>query len=380
MEREGLSIPGVQSETGNCFSAPTHWDNNWSRMVVYRAGLVNQNGEEQPRKPMFQQPDRITGDDDRARQQRHWSATWWGGVHLTHQNAMDIVSDELTDLDRASIRQRAYGAYPSAAKDIAHMPWHDDMLVIDPDLKTYYDSPDGTPFITDGNSARAAGEYTRFGLDDLYREAQAWGMSAEELDEHLDTWTENTKSGGQHIVLLQNPEIRIQHTLHHRHEYRVDVLVNNWRGCYPSPGYTVRKDRPVKVAHRRLVELLQHLNDTLDPVGGKRMAQADEEFRKVHRQTYRLAARGRVTGVLDQSQMDRWRHGVLNVVHISHQVGNWNDRIFWAACRYAEGGWPQETAERDILAAAQPWTTREERKALDSIGSGYRNVQKGVAR
>ncbi|MDX3634810.1 hypothetical protein PV728_32045 [Streptomyces europaeiscabiei] len=353
---------------------PKHWDTTASRMVVYRAGLIDSKGTEHPRKPLFPHADRIKGDRPQDERARSWSRDWWAGVGFPLDIAQAIVSDEITDVDQSFIRKRGYGAHPTAAKDIAHMPWLDDMLVIDPDMKTYHDSPDGTPFIASGNSATMAGEYTRFGLDDLYREAEAWGMSREELDEHLDTWTESTKSGGQHIVLLQNPGIRIDHTLHHRHEYRVDVLVNNWRGCYPSPGYGVLKDKPVKVAHRRLVELLQYLNDTLDPIGGKRMAQADSEFRKVHRQTYRVTSRGKVDGILDQAQMDRWRHGVLNVVHISHQVGNWNDRIFWAACRYAEGGWPIETAERDILSAAQPWDDREARKATDTIRSAYRGV------
>jgi hypothetical protein len=350
-------------------------------MLVYRAGLIDQKGEEQPRKPLFQQPDKIKGDGKYADRNRDWSTTWWSGVSFSHEDALEAVNDELTDFDREMIRQGAYGPYPSAAKDLAHMPWLDDMFVIDPDLKTYYDSPDGFAFIATGNTARMAKTYTRFGLDDLYREAEQWGMVRAELDDYLDTWTESTKSGGQHIVFRQNPELRIEHTLHHRDNYRVDVLVNNWRGCYPSPGYTVLKDRPVREAPLRLVELLLHLSDTLDPVGGKRMISAQAEFKAVHRQTYRVGTTGGVLGIRDESLMARWRYGVLNVVHIAHQVGNWNDRIFWAACRYAEGGWPQETAERDILAAAQPWDKREERKALDSIASAYRNVfKKGVAR
>lgn len=360
---------------------PVNWDSTWSRMVVYRAGLMDSKGNEHPRKPLFPHADKIKGDDPSAERNRQWSNAWWSGVEIPHADALRIVSDELTDYDRELVRAGAYGAHPGAAKDIAHMPWLDDMFVIDPDLKTYYDSPDGTPFITEGSTARMAKTYTRFGLDDLYREAENWGMVRAELDDYLDTWTEGTKSGGQHIVFRQNPELKIERSMHHRHEYRVDTLVNNWRGCYPSPGYTVLKDRPVREAPLRLVELLIHLNDTLDPVGGKRMVSAKVEFKAVHKKAYHVGPGDRVIGVRDEALMDRWRFGVLNIVHISHQLGGWNNRLFWAACRYAEGGWPQSTAERDILSAAQPWDAREERKALDSIASAYRNVaQKGAQR
>lgn len=352
-------------------------------MIIYRAGLVTRDGE-QPRKPLFPHSNKIKGDDSHAQNQRKWSDIWWSGVKLTYQEALGIVSDELTHLDRLSIRKGAYGPYPTAAKDIAHMPWLDDMFVVDCDRKNYFSSPDGTPFVaTEGkpSTATMAPTYSRYGLDDLYREAQARGMSKDELDDYLDTWTEGTKSGGCHIVLNQHPEVRIERTMHHRDNYRVDVLANNWRGCYPSPGYTVLKDRPVREAPLRLVELLLHLNKTLDPVGGKRMVSAQFEYEAINKMAYKVAPKGQVTGIRDESLMTRWREGVLSIVHLSHKVGNWNNRLFWAACRYAEGGWSQEQAERDIICAAQPWDAREERKARDSIASAYRNVaQKGAQR
>ncbi|WP_151477735.1 hypothetical protein [Streptomyces albicerus] len=358
---------------------PIHWGDDWSRMPVYRAGLVDHKGEEQPRKPLFPLPETIKGDGWQAKSDRDWSTRWWGGQVFTLDEAWRIVDGELTDYDRELLRSGAFGRYPSAAKDIAHMPWLDDMFVIDCDMKTYFDSPDGTPFVAvEGkpNSATRAPTYSRYGLDDLYREAAARGMKAEELDDYLDSWTERTKSCGCHIVLKQHPVIRIERTMHHRHEYRVDVLasVNNWRGCYPSPGYTVLKDRPVKVAAKRLVELLVELNNTLDPVGGKRMKKAEEGFEAVHRRTYARTRRGHGAAVIDLSLMDRWRTGVLRVVHEANQLGNWNKKIYWAAHRYEEGRWPVESAERDILAAAQPWDDREERNAIATIRSAYRGV------
>jgi hypothetical protein len=355
-------------------------------MVVYRAGLTDNKGTEHPRKPLFPHADKIKGDDAHAQTQRDWSGIWWGGVGFSLAECLDIVSDELTDLDRISIRKGAYGPFPTAAKDIAHMPWLDDQFVIDCDIKTYYDSPDGQAWVnvpgeTGSKQWTAAKSYTRYGREDLYREAEARGMSSAELDNYLDTWTESTKSGGCHIVLGQHPDVRIERTMHHRDNYRVDVLQNNWRGCYPSPGYGVQKDRPVRQADRRLVELLNELNRSLDPVGGKRMVSAKVEYEAINKMAYNVTAKGRITGIRDEALMTRWREGVLSIVHLAHQVGGWNNRLFWAACRYAEGGWPQSTAERDILCAAQPWTTGEERKALDSIASAYRNVaQKGAQR
>lgn len=360
---------------------PAHWRDDLSRMVVYRAGLV-QNGVEQARKPLFEKPENIKADRRDAERQIHWAKLWWGGLSLTLEQCQMLVSGDWDDDTRLLMKDGAFGRYPGAPKDVAHMPWLDDQFVIDCDLKTYYDSPDGSPFVTNGNTATMAKKYSKYGLDDLYREAAARGMSKEELDDYLDTWTESTKSGGCHIVLGQHPDVVIDHTMHHKHEYRVDVLQNNWRGCYPSPGYTVLKDRPVKQADRRLVELLIELDKTLDPVGGKRMKKARADFKAVHRKAFRVSATGAVLGIRDESLMDRWRLGVLNVIHIAHQVGNWNDRLFWAACRYAESGWPQGNAEQDILSAAQPWNEGEKRKALDSINSAYNNVarNKGVAR
>ncbi|MFF5008043.1 hypothetical protein ACFY3G_35080 [Streptomyces phaeochromogenes] len=355
---------------------PVHWGDDWSRMPVYRAGLIDHKGEEQQRKPLFLLPENIKGHDWRAERDRGWSATWWGGVGFTLDEARNIVEGTAPSPGRG-----AFGRYPGAAKDIAHLMWHDDMFVIDCDIKAYCDSPDGTPFIANGNVATIAKTYTRYGLDDLYREAQARGMYKEELDSYLETWTESTKSGGCHIVLRQNPDVRIPHTFHHKHEYRVDVLQNNWRACYPTPGYTVRRGLPVKVAAKRLVELLIELNRSLDPVGGKRMMRLDSAAKMLHRQVYTQSGTVRPEVLQDRSLMDRWRLGVLRVVHEADQVGNWNKRIFWAACRYAEGGWAQGAAERDILAAAQPWGSREERQALDSINSAYNNVaRKGAVR
>ncbi|MDX2705819.1 hypothetical protein PV350_23585 [Streptomyces sp. PA03-6a] len=359
---------------------PTHWGEDWNRMVVYRAGLINHKGIEQPRKPLYEKPETLISRGAYTDRDLYWSKFWWGGVGLEHEDAVAAVNGDLKSLGTG-----CFGRFPGAAKDIAHLMWLDDQFVIDTDVKEVYDSPNGEPWIAiEGkkNSVTGAPVILKHGIDDLYREANAWGMERDELDEHLDTWIEGTKSGGRHIVLQQNPELRIDSTMHHKAEYRVDVLANNWRACYPTPGYGVLLDRPVKVAHKRLTELLIHLNKMLDPVGGKRMVRAEEEFKTIHQQTYRVGAHGTVLGVRDEALMDRWRHGVLNVVVVAQQLGNWNKRLFWAACRYAEGGWPQDTAIRDIIVVAQPWDAREERKALDSINSAYNNVErnKGVAR
>jgi len=350
---------------------PVHWGDDWSRMGVYRAGTIDhRTGEEQPRKPFFEKPETILSRKHYTDRDLHWSKFWWSGVGFSHDEAVAFVKGDLPSLGRG-----CFGPYPSADKDLAHAPWLDDMFAIDADVKEYYDSPDGEPWVrVDGrkNSVTGAPIVVKRGLDDIYREAAAWGMDRDELDEHLDSWTEGTKGDGQHIVLRQNPELRIERTMHHRCEYRVDTLVNNWRGCYPSPGYTVLKDKPVKVAHKRLVELLIHCNSTLDPVGGKRMKAATKEFDRVHKCTFVM--RGESVVPRDGAVMKNWRAAVLTVVHESNISGNWNNKIYWAACRYAEVGWPLERAEQDIITAAQPTDQREERKGIDTIRSAYRGV------
>lgn len=365
----GNTVP-VSPVSGN----PQHYNETASRMVVYRSGLVDKDGREQARKPLFSLPENINPDRYGAERDIHYAAKWWGGVEIPLDTARMIVSGDWDEETRRAMRDGAFGPFPGAPKDIAHLPALDDQFVIDCDTKVYYDSPDGSAWVTNGNTARMAKTYTKFGLDDLYREAEQWGMVREELDDYLDTWTEGTKSGGCHIVFRQNPELRITGTMHHKHEYRVDVITskNNWRACYPSPGYTVLRDRPVREAPLRLVELLIHLDETLDPVGGKRMIKAAEGFKAADRRAYAIRNGGQRVPIQNPALMNRWREGVLRVIHEANRSGEWNNKIYWAAHRYREGGWPIETAERDILSAAQPWDAREERKATDTIRSAYR--------
>ncbi|MCX3290053.1 hypothetical protein OR263_25635 [Streptomyces sp. NEAU-H22] len=334
-------------------------------MPVYRAGLVDRNGSEQPRKPMFEKPENIRGDDWRAEQDRFWSTVWWAGVCFTHEEARAVVDGTVKSPGRG-----AFGRYPGAAKDVAHMPWLDGMLVLDFDRKAY---DVGTGFVVDADgSARLAPQIIKFGRDDLYREAAVRGMKAEELDDYLDSWTEHTKSNGQHVVLYQHPELRLEKTLHHRNEYRVDVIAGpfTWRACAPTPGYGVLLDKPVKVAAYRLVELIMELNRDLPPVGGRLMEQARAHFDKVHRAAF-TGNRGGIHSVADSSLMARWRAAVLHVVHLGNEYGSWNRRIYWAACRYGETGWAYDKTERDILAAAQPWDDRQRRGAIATLRNGF---------
>lgn len=386
---QDLSTSWGQTPEVDGTAEPACWDSAASRMVVYRAGLTDSKGRERLRMPLFSHADKITGNTQDARVARGWSEIWWSGVGFELDEARRITSGDLNDYDRQLLRAGAFGRWPGHGKDLAHLPALDDQFVIDCDVKRYYDSPDGQAWIHHPDAVgsgqwTAAESYTRFGLDDLYREAEEWGMVREELDDHLDTWTETTKSGGCHIVLKQNDEVRIERTMHHRDNYRVDVIAseNNWRACFPTPGYRVLKDRPVKMAHRRLAELLIELNRSLLPVGGKRAERIKMTADLLTRQTYTRAGTVRPEAIKDGSLMDRWRLGVLHVVAEANQSGGWNNKIFWAACRFAEGGWAQSDAERNLLAAAQPWSAREEREALDTINSAYNNVaqNKGVGR
>ncbi|MFE6287682.1 hypothetical protein [Streptomyces sp. NPDC057877] len=276
---------------------------------------------------------------------------YWSRMTMTWAEACAVVSGE------QPVGRRRGGT----ALDVAHRPHLDDEFVVDLDVKRY-DSETGFVLRQDG-SATLAPVVVKRGIDDLRREVEAAGHSMDELL----TYTESTKSDGRHLVFRQNPECRIEKTMHHREDWRVDVLVNNWRACAPTPGYAVVQDVPGMMAPVWFAQLLKDVQRRLPRVGGHRASAAEQRFKSIAGTVPGAGLRG----VTDASLFGAWRAAVLNVVRIADQYGQWNNRVYWAACRYVEAGWSYDVAERDILAAARPWNAREKSDAIRTLLSAY---------
>ncbi|MFF3690690.1 hypothetical protein [Streptomyces sp. NPDC002187] len=336
------SIPGPRVEP------PANWDSKRSRFPVYRAT------EESPRAPIWCSPEKCGYPQGSDAYRVH--ELYWSKLAMTWDEACAVVSGE-----QPMGRRRG-----GTALDVAHRPHLDDEFVVDCDVKSYA-SETGFVLRADG-SATLAPVVVKRGVDDLRREVEAAGHSMDELT----SYAESTKSDGRHLVFRQNPECRIERTMHHREDWRVDVLVNNWRACAPTPGYAVVRDIPVIMAPAWFAQLLKDVQGRLGPVGGRKAVLVRERFNEVNRAAF-TGVRGGLRTVKEPALMGRWREAVLTIVRVADQYGEWNNRIHWAACRYAEAGWALTDAERDILTAARPWDERERRSAIATIRSGYRN-------
>jgi hypothetical protein len=313
---------------------------------VYRAT------EDSPRIPIWCLPENSGYPEDSAAYRAH--TVYWSKLTMTWDEACAVVSGT-----QPVVRRRG-----DTALDVAHRPHLDDEFVVDCDVKSY-DSETGFVIRADG-SATVAPVVVKRGIDDLRREVEAVGHSMDEIA----TYAESTKSDGLHLVFKQNPECRIERTMHHREDWRIDVLVNNWRACAPTPGYAVVRDVPTVMAPLWLVHLLTDVQRRLPPVGGHRVLGALRRFKTTDGAAF-TGGSGGVRMVADRSLMGSWRAAVLTIVRIADQHGEWNNRIYWAACRYAEAALSRDKAERDILAAARPWNSREESDAIRSILSAY---------
>jgi hypothetical protein len=82
------------------------------------------------------------------------------------------------------------------------------------------------------------------------------------------------------------------------------------------------------------------------------------------------AASAGAPGTLTQ----RAREGIRRAVADANANGGWAGILFWAGCRYAEKGAPLDEALAELVAAASPWNSHEERRAVTHIASGWRKA------
>jgi hypothetical protein len=67
----------------------------------------------------------------------------------------------------------------------------------------------------------------------------------------------------------------------------------------------------------------------------------------------------------------RAREGIRQAVAEANTSGGWAGVLFWAGCRYREKGAPLDRALADLLPAAAPWNSHEERRAVMHITNGW---------
>jgi hypothetical protein len=67
----------------------------------------------------------------------------------------------------------------------------------------------------------------------------------------------------------------------------------------------------------------------------------------------------------------RAREGIHQAVAESNTSGGWAGVLFWAGCRYGERGALLDEARADLLPAAEPWNSHEERRAVMHITNGW---------
>jgi hypothetical protein len=67
----------------------------------------------------------------------------------------------------------------------------------------------------------------------------------------------------------------------------------------------------------------------------------------------------------------RAREGIRQAVAESNANGGWAGVLFWSGCRYGERGAPLDEALADLLPAAEPWSSHEERRAVMHITNGW---------
>lgn len=361
------SIPGDENDTvtdGNIVPLPVNWDAAWKHLVLLRKS-TSPDGEEHTRRPLVSRPENTTYPAGSAA--RRFSEVYWQGLTQTWEEWAAIVDGS-----------NPFPIKPWTPKDIGFVPSLNEMVVIDCDVKEYFDAPDGSCWVaTDGNKNRFtfADTYVKKGIDDLARLCVDLGHHIDELA----TYTVLTKSGGFHLYFHQNCEYPLQHTTHHRSDWRNDVIVseNNWVAAPPTPGYRVVRDYPVATLPDWMAESLMSINDRYGPVGGSRHTRVDKHVNKLRNDIARSVSPWQKNGATEDGTHSQYIAALLQTVRMSNQDGMWNKTIYQVTKDLARLGLDYATIESMVLSAALPDNEREKRNATRTIASGWSNVRKG---
>lgn len=223
---------------------------------------------------------------------------------------------------------------------VAVLPEASDILVVDCDVRPEFVQTDG-----DG----PANLVIHHGLDDLEHEATC-GPTPFKIPE---TYTVSTPSGGVHLYFRHNSKSiyhdrKLNRTRGHRQGWRIDLKasVNSWAVAPPSPGYQVRTGSPNEIA---------------------------EMPYEMYRLFSGLGKGCRTQKTVPAPSLDDSKGGILSFVELAAGAKGmgWNNRIFWAACRYGEADSDLSIAMDELLGAAAPWNGAERARAERTIRSGW---------
>lgn len=305
------------------------------------------------------------GDDDYRYVERYWN-----GISYTWDELHRIITGE-QGVMRVTRGQRSKNYGP---KHIGLSPYVNEMVVLDCDVRTSYTTIESQPGTRSGRFG-TVGVQRKRGIDDLALLCAALGHDISELA----TYTVQTPSGGLHLYFWQSYETPVEVTSHHRQGFLVDVIAseNNWVAAPPTPGYRVVCDYPVATMPDWLAEALTGVNERFEPVGGKKRSAADERVAELRRAVHKQE---RTFAPTDGSIIGQWVAANLQLIRIANDSGCWNLTIYQVTKDLARFGWDYDSVEEVVLAAARPWSDREERNAIATIRSGFKNLARNSGR
>jgi Bifunctional DNA primase/polymerase, N-terminal len=252
-------------------------------------------------------------------EERELAAAYWRGYPATAMQLQEAVA---------------------GGQRVAVLPEASDILIVDCDVR-----PDFQQFQKSGPAELVL--YN--GYDDLCREAEQGPVPFE----IPPTYTVQTPSGGKHLYFRHNwksvrADKKLTRSRGHRQDWRVDLKasVNSWAVAPPSPQYLIESGSVNSIAEM--------------PYG-----------------MYRLFAdfgRGaRNQKPAPKVDLEASKGGILAFVEVAAGMKGmgWNNRIFWAACRYGEVESDIDVAFDELLGAAQPWNAGEVARAKRTIRSGW---------
>jgi hypothetical protein len=245
------------------------------------------------------------------------------------------------------------------------------LVVLDCDVKRY---DQGTGWVVQDGTATWQDGVVKRGVEDLAREVEKLGHSMGELY----TYTVETKSGGRHLYFKRPVSVPWLTTLHHREDWRVDVIASgrNWVAAPPTPGYRVVVDAPCVELPPWLAEWLTGLHSHLRPLGGTQRQTVEQRAA-----SQLLSWRGsQLLGVNPTSLAElqqAWVTSQLDLVALANQYGGWNSTIYQVTLNLLDVGFEPDRVEEVVLRVASPVDEIERKKAYDTIRSAERKHGRG---
>jgi hypothetical protein len=297
--------------------------------------------EKSRQRPTIARPENL---DDPTPEERDWSDQYWNKPGIVSWNQLTYAVDVL-------------------GLHIGLIPAMSGLVVLDCDVKKYA-AGDGYVYNNDG-SVGLANIVVKHGIDDLASEVEKLGHSLSELK----TYTVETKSKGYHLYFKQNPRYLITDTIHHRNEWRIDVIAgaNSWVAAPPTPGYRVATDVEVLDMPDWLAEFLLFKVTNFSKPGGERRQRAEDFSTATLEQIKATKLPGNIA--LGDDLWSLYLKSEVVQVVLANRFGGWNNAIYHATLNLLRAGCDIEFATALVIDAAEPVNSYEKRNALNTIKS-----------